>query len=57
MLLVGPTMPDRSRMMTQIKRDTLALQVGGLGVRQTIPFRKKKYWFETSEEDKTHPGL
>jgi len=30
MLLVGPPMPDRSRVMTQTKRDTLVLQVGGL---------------------------
>ena len=29
MLLVGPLMPDRSRVMTQTKRDTLALEVGG----------------------------
>jgi hypothetical protein len=29
MLLVGPPMPDGSRVMTQTKRDTLALQVGG----------------------------
>jgi len=28
-LLVGPSMPDRSRVMTQTKRDTLVLQVGG----------------------------
>jgi hypothetical protein len=28
MLLVGPPMPDRSRVMTQTKRDTLVLQVG-----------------------------
>ena len=30
MLTVGPPMPDRSRVMTQTKRDTLVLQVGGL---------------------------
>jgi hypothetical protein len=29
MLLVGSTMPDRSSVMTQNKRDNLALQVGG----------------------------
>ena len=29
MLLVGPPMPDRSRVMTQMKRDTLVLQAGG----------------------------
>jgi TRAP-type C4-dicarboxylate transport system permease small subunit len=27
-LLVGPAMPDKSKVMTQIKRDTLVLQVG-----------------------------
>jgi hypothetical protein len=30
MLLVGPPMPDRSRVITRTKRDTLVLQVGGL---------------------------
>jgi hypothetical protein len=34
-------MPDGSRVITQTKRDTLALQVGGLGVRLTTPPRKK----------------
>ena len=29
LLLVGSPMPDRSKVMTQTKRDTLALQVGG----------------------------
>ena len=29
-LPVGPPMPDRSRVMTQTKRYTLVLQVGGL---------------------------
>jgi hypothetical protein len=28
-LLLGPPMPDRSKVMTQTKRDTLVLQVGG----------------------------
>jgi hypothetical protein len=28
LLLVGSPMPDRSKVMTQTKRDTLALQVG-----------------------------
>jgi hypothetical protein len=27
---LSPPMPDRSRVMTQTKRDTLVLQVGGL---------------------------
>jgi hypothetical protein len=30
MLLVGPPVPDRSRVMIQTKRDNLVLQVGGL---------------------------
>jgi hypothetical protein len=30
MLLVGPPIPDRSRVMAQTKRDTLVLQVGSL---------------------------
>ena len=29
LLLVGSPMPDRSKVMTQIKRDALALQAGG----------------------------
>ena len=29
LLLVGSPMPDRSKVMTQTKRDALALQVGG----------------------------
>jgi len=29
LLLVGSAMPDRSKVMTQTKRDALALQVGG----------------------------
>ena len=41
MLLVGPPMPDRSRMMTQTKRDTLVLQVWGFGVGLTTPHSKK----------------
>ena len=35
MLLVWHHMPDRSKVMTQTKRDTLVLQAGGLGVRLT----------------------
>jgi hypothetical protein len=34
-------MPDRSRVMTQTKRDTLVLQVGGFGVGLTTPHSKK----------------
>jgi hypothetical protein len=34
-------MPDRSRVMTQTKFDTLVLQVGGFGVGLTTPHSKK----------------
>jgi hypothetical protein len=34
-------MPDRSRVMTQTKRDTLVLQVGEFGVGLTTPHSKK----------------
>jgi hypothetical protein len=34
-------MPDRSRVMTQTKRDTLVLQVGGLAWGLTSPHSKK----------------
>jgi hypothetical protein len=34
-------MPDRSRVMTQTKRDNLVLQVGGVGVGLTTPHSKK----------------
>jgi hypothetical protein len=33
-------MSDRSRVMTQTKRDTLVLQVGGFGVGLTTPHSK-----------------
>jgi hypothetical protein len=41
MLLVGPPMPDRSRVTTQTKRDTLVLQFGVCGVGLTTPHSKK----------------
>jgi hypothetical protein len=34
-------MPDRSKVMTQTKSDTLVLQVVGLGVGLTTPLHKK----------------
>jgi len=41
MLLVGPAMADRSKVITQTKRDTPVLQVGGLGVGlTTLPIKK-----------------
>jgi len=41
MLPVGPPMPDRSRVMTQTKRDALVLQVWGFGVGLIYPHSKK----------------
>jgi hypothetical protein len=41
MLLVGSPKPDRSRVMTQTKRDTLVLQVGGSARGLTTPHSKK----------------
>jgi hypothetical protein len=40
LLLVGPSMPDRQQVLTQTRRDTLALQVRGwvLGC-QTHPIK------------------
>jgi hypothetical protein len=40
LLLVGSPMPETAKVMTQIKRGTLVLQVGGLGVGLTTPPRK-----------------
>jgi hypothetical protein len=40
MLLVGPPMPDRSRVMTQTKRDTRSSRLG-FGVGLTTPHSKK----------------
>jgi len=37
LLLVGSPMPDRSKVMTQTKRNTLALQVWGNGNRWELP--------------------
>ena len=36
-LLVGSPLPDRLRLRTQMKRDTLVLQVGGLSMGLTTP--------------------
>jgi hypothetical protein len=41
MLLVGPPMPDRSRVMTKTKRDTLVLQVGGKKLKKLKKHSKK----------------
>jgi len=40
LLLVGSPMPGRSKMIVQIKRGNLILQVGRLGVGLTTPPRK-----------------
>jgi len=37
LLLAGPPMMDRSKVMTQTKRDILVLQVGGWSLRLTTP--------------------
>jgi len=47
MLLVGPPMPERSKVMTQTKRDTLVLQFG-VGRETTSP-RKTVYVDKTSK--------
>lgn len=39
LLLIGPSMSDRSDVMIQTKMDTLVLHVGGLGVGLTTPPR------------------
>jgi hypothetical protein len=52
MLLVGPPMPDRSRVMTQTKRDTLVLQAGGFGVGLTTPHSKKTYCYKSRAKEK-----
>jgi hypothetical protein len=51
MLLVGPPMPDRSRVMTPTKRDTLVLQVGGLAWGQQ-PHTVKTYCYESRTKEK-----
>jgi hypothetical protein len=45
LLLVGSPMPDRSKVITQTKRDALALQVGGWGLVEvlTTPLRKNTH--------------
>jgi hypothetical protein len=45
-------MPDRSKVMSQTKIDTLVPQVGGLGVRLTTPPRKKKILLRNLKEMK-----
>ena len=53
MLLVRPPTPDRSKVMTQTKRDTLVLQVGGFGMGLTTnPPSKKTYCYESRAKEK-----
>jgi hypothetical protein len=42
LILVEPPLLDRSKVMTQTKRDTLVLQVGGYAKGQ-LPIHVKKY--------------
>jgi hypothetical protein len=51
MLLVELPMPDRSRVMTQTKRDTLVLQVGSLAWSQQ-PHTVKKFCYEVEKRKK-----
>jgi hypothetical protein len=51
MLLVGPPVPDRSRVMTQTKRDTLVLQAFGVGL--TTPYSKKNLLLRKSNKGKS----
>jgi hypothetical protein len=45
-------MPDRSRVMTQTKRDTLVVQVGGVVVGLTIPNSKKRIVTKVEKREK-----
>jgi hypothetical protein len=50
-------MPDRLRVITQTKRDTLVLQVGGFGVGLTTPHSKKTYCYESRKKRKKLDGF
>jgi hypothetical protein len=56
MLLVGPPIPDRSRVMTQTKRDTLVLHAGGLAWGQQ-PHTVKKLIVTKVEQRKKLDGF
>jgi hypothetical protein len=56
MLLVGPPMPDRSRVMTQTKSDTLVLQVGGLAWGEQ-PHTVNNLLLRKSDKGKSWMGL
>jgi hypothetical protein len=45
-------MPDRSRVMTQTKRDTLVLQVGGFDVGPTTAHSKKLTVMKVEQREK-----
>jgi hypothetical protein len=44
-------MSDRSRVMTETKRETPVLQVGGFGVGLTTPHSKKTYCYESGAKE------
>jgi hypothetical protein len=48
LLLEAPPLPDRSKVMTQIKRDTLVLQVGGYAKGQ-LPIHVKNVFAKKSQ--------
>jgi hypothetical protein len=48
LLLVGPPLPDRSKVMTQTKRDTLVLQVGSYAKGQ-FPIHVKNVFAKKSQ--------
>jgi hypothetical protein len=52
MLLVGPPMPDRSRVMTQTKKGYPGPPGWGFGVGLTTPHSKKTYCYESRTKEK-----
>ena len=51
LLLVGPPLPDRSKVMTQTKRDALALQVAGYAKGQPSIHVKNVFAKKTSTKE------
>jgi hypothetical protein len=51
MLLVGPPMPDRLRVMTQTKRDTWSSRLG-VWRGANNPTQKKTYCYESRTKEK-----
>ena len=57
MVLVGPLMPDRLQVITQTKRDTLVLQVGGWAWAVKFQTVEKLVKIAAGRlEDKVHDG-